>query len=57
MNSDINQDILDKIKNSSQPENIKGFLYEILDLEYDHIDESNPQLKKEYVKLINQYKG
>lgn len=56
MESDINPNIVKKIKNSSESENLKNFLYEILELEYDHIDETKPQLKKDYFKLINNYK-
>ncbi len=56
MNEDINPEILKKIKESSQPENIKQFLYEILDLEYEHSDEKNPKLKNPYHKFIEHYK-
>ena len=56
MNEDINPEILKKIKESSQPENIKQFLYEILDLEYEHSDEKNPKLKNPYHEYIKHYK-
>ena len=52
MESDINPNIIKKIKNSSESENLKNFLYEILELEYNHIDETKPQLKNVYFKLI-----
>ena len=56
MKSDINPNILEKIDRSSQPENMKQFLHEILELEYEKLDESNPKLKGAYVKLIKEYK-
>lgn len=56
MNEEINPEILEKIKNSSQPENVKQFLYEVLDIEYDKSDESQPRVKKEYNELIAKYK-
>ena len=57
MKSEINPDILEKIKNSSQYESMKKFLFKILELEYDKLDESNPKLKDDYVKLIDKYKN
>lgn len=54
MKSEINPDILDKVK--KQPNNIKEFLFEVLELEYDKIDEKNPKLKDDYIKLIKKYK-
>ena len=57
MNEDINPEILEKIKNSSQPNNVKEFLYEVLDLEYDKSDEAQPRVKSEYTKLITKYKN
>lgn len=56
MKSDINPNIIEKIRESSQPENVKEFLYDILELEYEKIDEANAKLKDDYIKLINQYK-
>lgn len=56
MKSEINPDILKKIENSSQPESMKKFLFKILELEYDKLDENNPKLKEDYVKLIDKYK-
>ena len=57
MKSEINPDILEKIKNSTQSESMKKFLFKILELEYDKLDESNPKLKDDYVKLIDKYKN
>lgn len=57
MKSDINPNILEKIKQSSQPDNVKEFLYDILELEYEKLDESNPKLKDQYIRLINQHKN
>lgn len=56
MKADINPKIIEKIRESSQPENIKEFLYDILELEHEKIDEANAKLKDDYIKLINQYK-
>lgn len=56
MQSDINPNIINKIKDSQESESMKDFLYKILELEYDHIDEAKPPLKKEYSKLIETYK-
>lgn len=56
MKSEINPKIKEKIAKSSQPENVKEFLYEILELEYNHIDD-NVSLKSEYHKAIQKYKG
>ncbi len=56
MTSDINPKILEKVENSGQPDNIKNFIYEILKLEYDKLDETNPRLKEDYKKLIKEYK-
>ena len=56
MKSDINPNIIEKIRESSQPENVKEFLYDILELEYEKIDETNAKFKEDYLKLINQYK-
>lgn len=55
-NKDINPDILEKIENCSQEDNVKNFIFELLDLEYDKRDESKPIMKKKYRKLIDQYK-
>ena len=56
MNAEINKEIIDKIKNSSQTTEVKEFLYEILEFEYDHIDESNPRFKETYKNAIKKYK-
>ena len=55
MNAEINPNILKKV--DEQPENIKDFLYEILELEYNKLDEKNPVLKDDYIKLIKRYKN
>ena len=56
MKSEINPNILKKIESSSQSENMKKFLLKILELEYDKLDENQPKLKEDYVKLIDKYK-
>lgn len=55
MNAEINPNILKKV--DEQPENIRDFLYEILELEYDKLDQKNPVLKDEYIELIRIYKN
>lgn len=54
MNVEINPNILKKV--DEQPENIRDFLYEILELEVNKLDEKNPILKDDYIKLIKRYK-
>jgi hypothetical protein len=53
--TDINKDILNKIENCNEPENIKNFLKDALQLEYDVNDQSKPNLKKKYIKMIYTY--
>lgn len=55
MNAEINPNILRKV--DEQPEYIRDFLHEILELEYDKLEEANPVLKDDYIKLINFYKN
>ena len=55
MNAEINPNILKKV--DEQPENIRDFLYEILELEFDKLDQKNPVLKDEYIELIRIYKN
>ena len=55
-NSEINPNILEKVRESSAPENVKEFLFDILELEYEKLDENNARLKDAYIKRINEYK-
>ena len=55
MNAEINPNILKKV--DEQPVYIRDFLREILELEYERLDESNPVLKEDYIKLIKFYKN
>lgn len=55
-NSEINPNILEKVRNSDAPENVKEFLFDILELEYEKLDENNARLKDAYIKRINEYK-
>lgn len=54
--SDINPEILAKIEKSDQLENVKKFLNEALQLEYDYMDYSKPRLKKKYSDMVRKYK-
>ena len=53
--SEINPNILKKV-GDIEDEKIKEFLYDVLDLEYEKLDEARPNLKKEYLELISNYK-
>lgn len=55
-NSEINPNILEKVRESDAPENVKEFLFDILELEYEKLDENNARLKDAYIKRINEYK-
>lgn len=56
MKAELNPDILNKIEQSSVSKNIKDFLLEVLEFEYDHIDEAQPRFKDAYTKSIEKYK-
>ena len=56
MKSDINPEILDKIKKNSSSTNVKEFLFEVLEFEYNHINESQPRFKDNYVKYVEKWK-
>lgn len=55
MSNEINKEIIDKLKESENDENIKNFINEALKLEYSVIDEKRPVLKTKYLKLIDNY--
>lgn len=54
--SDINKEILEKIQESEKGENIKKFIIDALQFEYDNDSKSNPQFRETYRKLINENK-
>lgn len=56
MKAEINQEILNKIEGSAASKNVKELIYELLEFEYEHIDESNPRFKDTYVKAIKKWK-
>lgn len=53
--AEINPNILNKV-GEIKSEKIKEFLFEVLDLEYDKLEEARPNLKKDYLQLIDNYK-
>lgn len=55
-NKEINPEIITKVKESNQPDNVKEFIFKLLDLEYEKRDEERPAMKDPYVKLIKKYK-
>lgn len=55
-NKEINPEIIAKVKESNQPDNVKEFIFELLELEYEKRDEDRPYMKEPYVKLIKKYK-
>ena len=56
MKSTINPEIKTKIKESSIQNNVKELLYELIDFEYEHIDEPNIKFKDFYKKSIDNWK-
>lgn len=53
----INKEILDKINNLDEPNNVKNFLIKALIWEYDNIDEQRPRVTSKYDGLINKWIG
>ena len=56
MKSAINPDIKNKIKESSAQDNVKELLRELIEFEYEHIDEPNVKFKDKYKKAIDNCK-
>ncbi|MBQ7928120.1 MAG: hypothetical protein IJ287_05190 [Methanobrevibacter sp.] len=54
--SDINPDIIDKINNSSASENVKECLKELIEFEYDKIDNYGIKFKDTYLDTIEKWK-
>lgn len=53
----INKEILNKIYNLDEPENVKNFIIGALIWEYDNIDEQKPRVTNNYDKLIDKWIG
>ena len=54
--SEINPDIIEKINNSSASENVKECLKELIEFEYDNIDEYGLRFKDKYLNTIEKWK-
>lgn len=54
--SEINPDIIEKINNSSVSENVKECLKELIEFEYDNIDEYSLRFKDTYLSTIEKWK-
>ncbi|MEM2900653.1 MAG: hypothetical protein QXT63_07660 [Thermoplasmata archaeon] len=52
---DVCERIKKRIREMEYPENIKQFLIEMLNLEFEHIDESRPRLSEDYEKKLKKY--
>lgn len=55
--SDINIQILDKIDSCDESDEIKKFIKDALEFEYEHVDERKVDFRKDYEKLINEIEG
>lgn len=54
--SEINPDIIEKINNSLVSENVKECLKELIEFEYDNIDEYGLRFKDKYLNTIEKWK-
>ena len=54
--SEINPDIIEKINNSLASENVKECLKELIEFEYDNIDEYGLRFKETYLNTIEKWK-
>lgn len=54
--SEINPDIIKKINEGSMPENVKECLKELIEFEYDNIDEYGLRFKDTYLNTIEKWK-
>lgn len=54
--AEINPDIIKKINNSSAPENVKECMKEIIEFEYETIDQYGLKFKDTYLKSIEKWK-
>ena len=53
----INKEILEKIDNLNEPDNVKNFIKKALVWEYDNIDEKRPRVTSKYDGLIDKWIG
>lgn len=53
----INNEILDKIHELDEPDNVKNFIIKALIWEYDNIDEKRPRVTAKYDGLIDKWIG
>lgn len=53
----INKEILDKIDDLNEPDNVKNFIKKALIWEYDNIDEKRPRVTTKYNDLIDKWIG
>lgn len=54
--SEINPDIIEKINSSSASENVKECLKELIEFEYENIDEYGLRFKDTYLSTIEKWK-
>lgn len=54
--SEINPDIIEKINASSVSDNVKECLKELIEFEYDNIDEYSLRFKDTYLNTIEKWK-
>ena len=54
--SEINPDIIDKINNSSVSENVKECMKELIEFEYDNVDQYALKFKDTYLNSIEKWK-
>lgn len=55
--SEINPDIIEKINNSLVSENVKECLKELIEFEYDNIDQYGLRFKDKYENTIEKWKN
>ena len=53
----INKEILDKIYDLDEPDNVRNFIIKALIWEYDNIDEKKPRVTTKYNSLIDKWMG
>ncbi len=52
---ELSEKIKSKIDNSKFPNEVKGFLQNVVLLEFEHLDEAKPHVLDEYESLIKKY--
>ena len=53
----LNKEILDKIHELNESDNVKNFIIQALIWEYDNIDEQRPRVTSKFDKLIDKWVG